>query len=304
MCMTCGCTADVEVVFTNPRTGRQVTMPRLNTFSPVQATNFSGFTPLEEKSLAHPHISTMVPDTTNGGAIHAAVHGTTVALEAAILGKNQQLADRNRSWLREQGIVALNLMSSPGSGKTTLLERTIRDLDGEIPISVIEGDQATANDAERIRATGCMAIQINTGTGCHLEADMLEHALTEIKPPAGSVVMIENVGNLVCPALFDLGESARVVILAVTEGEDKPAKYPHMFRSAEIMLLNKIDLLPYLHFDVDRCIEYARSVNPGIRIFQVSAQTGTGMTTWYDWLRTQRQSMSAAAVVQAKGLQA
>ncbi len=190
-------------------------------------------------------------------------------------------------WPAGREILALNLVSSPGSGKTSLLERTIREIGADLAIGVIEGDQATLNDAARIRATGAPAIQVNTGTGCHLDADMLARALDQLKPPPGSVVMIENVGNLVCPALFDLGERAKVVILSVTEGEDKPVKYPHMFRAASVMLLNKIDLLPHLQFDVQRCIAYAREVNPGIRVLQVSAQSGEGMQAWYDWLKAQ-----------------
>jgi hydrogenase nickel incorporation protein HypB len=185
-------------------------------------------------------------------------------------------------------VLALNLVSSPGSGKTTLLERTIRDLSGELSLHVIEGDQETSNDAERIRATGCKVVQINTGTGCHLDATMVGRSLKQLDPPSGSVVLIENVGNLVCPALFDLGERAKVVIVSVTEGEDKPIKYPHMFRASEVMLLNKIDLLPHLSFDVERCIGYARQVNPRLRIMKISATKGEGLAEWYDWLRTQR----------------
>lgn len=154
-----------------------------------------------------------------------------------------------------------------------------------MPISVIEGDQETTRDAERIRATGARVVQINTGSGCHLDADMLSRGLTQLDPPSRSLVFIENVGNLVCPSLFDLGERAKVVILSVTEGEDKPLKYPHMFRAAELMLLNKIDLLPHLRFDVDRCLADARRVNPGIEILQVSATRGDGMSGWYEWLR-------------------
>lgn len=181
----------------------------------------------------------------------------------------------------------LNLVSSPGSGKTSLLERTIRDLKGRLPITVIEGDQATANDGERIAAAGAQAIQVNTGTGCHLEADMIERALSELKPKPGSIVMIENVGNLVCPALFDLGEKAKVAIFSVTEGEDKPIKYPHMFRAASLLLLNKIDLLPHLDFDVVKAMTYARQVNSAVEIIQVSAKTGAGMDEWYGWLDRQ-----------------
>lgn len=179
------------------------------------------------------------------------------------------------------------MVSSPGSGKTTLLQKTISDLKNTLEINVIEGDQETINDAQRIKQTGCKVVQINTGTGCHLEADMLARGLKELQPPTDSVVMIENVGNLVCPALFDLGEQHKVAILSVTEGEDKPIKYPHMFRASDIMLLNKIDLLPHLSFDVEACIQYAKSINPHIKVFQVSATTGEGMDTWYQWINDQ-----------------
>jgi hydrogenase nickel incorporation protein HypB len=210
-------------------------------------------------------------------------------LEQKVLAHNDSLAAENREWLTDRNIVALNLMSSPGSGKTTVLERTIHDL--PLPVSVIEGDQETTFDAERIKATGCKAIQINTGTGCHLDASMLATALETLSPDDNSVVFIENVGNLVCPALFDLGEAYRVVIMSVTEGEDKPLKYPHMFRTADIVLLNKVDLLPYLDFSVGRFINYARKVNPNTAIMQVSATKGTGMQDWYAWLRTREVAM-------------
>ncbi len=224
---------------------------------------------------------------------HAAAAAHSVALNEQILAKNQLIAERNRGWLAGRDVLALNLVSSPGSGKTTLLERTLRDCKGKLAIGVVEGDQATPIDAERIRATGARAIQINTGTGCHLEADMLAHALAHLDPPRGSVVMIENVGNLVCPALFDLGERAKVVILSVTEGEDKPVKYPHMFRASSLMLLNKIDLLPHLRFDVARCIAQAREVNPRIEVLCVSAETGEGMEQWYAWLRARVPAATA-----------
>jgi hydrogenase nickel incorporation protein HypB len=208
-----------------------------------------------------------------------------VTLETRILAKNDALAAKNRAWFAGREILALNLVSSPGSGKTTLLERTIRDLKSELKLYVVEGDQATANDGERIRAAGAPAVQVNTGAGCHLEADMVARGLAELKPPPGSVVMIENVGNLVCPAMFDLGERAKVVILSVTEGEDKPLKYPHMFRAAEVMILNKTDLLPYVDFDVARAIANAREVNPDITVLQVSARSGEGLADWYGWLQ-------------------
>lgn len=215
----------------------------------------------------------------------------TVSLERAVMAKNDQAAERNRARFEARGILALNLVSSPGAGKTTLLERTLSDLRGELDISVIEGDQETLNDAERIRATGARAVQINTGAGCHLDAKMVSAGLAALAPAEGSIVMIENVGNLVCPALFDLGESARVVVLSVTEGEDKPLKYPHMFRSSQLMLLNKIDLLPHVRFDVAACLAYARRIHPGIAILQVSATSGEGMSAWYGWLRAQRAAV-------------
>ena len=218
---------------------------------------------------------------------HAHSHGTTVHLETDILAKNNRLAERNRGWFAGRNILALNLMSAPGAGKTTLLERTIRDLGRELALSVIEGDQETINDAERIRATGCRVVQINTGTGCHLDAVMLATGLQQLDPPINSVVLIENVGNLVCPALFDLGERSRVVIASVTEGDDKPIKYPHIFRQSDVMILNKIDLLPYVPFNVDRCLAYARQVNPRIRVIAVSALRGDGLDEWYGWIREQ-----------------
>ena len=216
--------------------------------------------------------------------IHSSFHGSTIPLEHTILFKNNLIASRNRSWLKSHNIIVINLMSSPGSGKTTLLTRTINDLKHMLVINVIEGDQETINDAKKIKDTGCEVIQINTGQGCHLDASMIEGGLEKLNPPSNSLVMIENVGNLVCPALFDLGENLRVVILSVTEGEDKPIKYPHMFRTSNIMILTKIDLLPYVQFDIQKCIEYAQNVNPHIRIFQVSNQTGIGLDSWYKWL--------------------
>ena len=211
-----------------------------------------------------------------------------MTLEQQILAKNNLLAERNRGWFAGRGILALNLMSSPGAGKTTLLERTIRDLGSALAIGVVEGDQATETDAARIRAAGCNAVQINTGTGCHLDADMLRRGLAALNPVRESVVMIENVGNLVCPALFDLGERAKVVMLSVTEGDDKPRKYPHMFRAAEVVIITKSDLLPHVDFSIDRCLGNARAVNRSIRSFVLSATTGEGVGAWYDWLRAEQ----------------
>lgn len=227
------------------------------------------------------------------GPAHAHAPGLSqarmVQIETDIMAKNNQYAAANRQFFAERGMLALNLVSSPGSGKTTLLTKTISDLKDEMALSVIEGDQQTANDAERIRATGVSAIQINTGKGCHLDGHMVGHALETLAPEKSSVLFIENVGNLVCPAGFDLGEAHKVAILSVTEGEDKPLKYPDMFHASDLLLLNKVDLLPYLSFDVDKCIEYARRVNPKIKVLQVSATTGTGMDNWYQWLHANRE---------------
>jgi hydrogenase nickel incorporation protein HypB len=223
-------------------------------------------------------------------------HGHTVALEIDILAKNDGRAAGNRSEFARRGIVVLNLMSSPGSGKTTLLERTVRELD--LPVSVLEGDQETALDADRIAATGAPVVQVNTGAGCHLDADMVARALPALAPADGSVVFVENVGNLVCPALFDLGETARVVVMSVTEGADKPLKYPHMFRTADVVLLNKVDLLPYVDFDLEQCAGYARSVNPDVNILPLSATTGEGVRAWYDWIASQAGASAKAGMSQ------
>lgn len=280
MCTTCGCSGSLDVSFTDPQTGQQ--------FGLVEPA--SKLAPL--RPMAYPASGIVPAPAPAPVALHPHVTGATVALEKELLAKNDALAGVNRDWFARRGILALNLVSSPGSGKTSLLERSIRDLQGRVPIYVIEGDQATVNDAERIRAAGCRAIQINTGTGCHLEADMLARGLQQLDPPPASLLMIENVGNLVCPGLFDLGEHAKVVILSVTEGEDKPLKYPHMFRASRLMLLNKIDLLPYLRFDVEKCIACARQINPRIEVLQVSAQSGEGMQGWYDWLARERAALS------------
>ena len=209
-----------------------------------------------------------------------------VQIEQDILAKNDAYAAANRQWFDERGIFALNLVSSPGSGKTTLLVRSIELLKDKVAISVVEGDQQTSNDAERIRATGVAALQINTGKGCHLDGHMVGHAIERLQPPESSLFLIENVGNLVCPAAFDLGEHHKVAILSVTEGEDKPLKYPDMFRAADVMLLNKCDLLPYLAFDADLAEANARRVNPRLTVFRVSATSGDGMAAWLDWIES------------------
>jgi hydrogenase nickel incorporation protein HypB len=210
-----------------------------------------------------------------------------VQIEQDILAKNDRFAAQNRQFFADRGVLALNLVSSPGSGKTTLLVRTIEALKGRVPTAVVEGDQQTTHDADRIRATGAPALQINTGKGCHLDASMVGQALVGLNIGEDSVVFIENVGNLVCPASFDLGEAGKVVVLSVTEGEDKPLKYPDMFRAARLMLLNKVDLLPHLSFDVDRCLEYARRINPRIEVIRTSATTGEGLDGWLQWLEAE-----------------
>jgi hydrogenase nickel incorporation protein HypB len=288
MCATCGCSDDSETRLTDLQSGETIVL-----------------NPPHDHPHPHDHHHDHDHGHGNGhhhhhdhdqieGHTHSHQHGTVISLEQEVLARNNRLAERVRGWLAGRDILALNLVSSPGAGKTTLLERTISDLGREIPISVIEGDQQTLHDAQRIQATGCRVVQINTGTACHLDASMMGRALQQLDPPQGSVVMIENVGNLVCPALFDLGERAKVVIVSVTEGDDKPIKYPHMFRASEVMILNKIDLLPYVHFDVERCLHFARKVNPTIQIIEVSATRGDHLEDWYGWLREQAARRQAA----------
>lgn len=208
----------------------------------------------------------------------------TVALEAAILGKNDAIAARNRGWFEGRGVLALNFVSSPGAGKTALLEATIRALKDRVAISVIEGDQMTTNDADRIRAAGAPAIQINTGAGCHLEADMIAEAARALNPAQGALLLIENVGNLVCPAMFDLGEAMKIAVISTTEGEDKPLKYPHMFRAVSIVLINKMDLAPHVGFDDAACRANILAVNPKAEIIGLSARTGANLSAWTDRL--------------------
>jgi hydrogenase nickel incorporation protein HypB len=272
MCVTCGCSDDSNT-----------TVTPLNSSHPHEHSH----TLPDGRVITHTHHSSE-----EESHIHAKQHGTTIALEQEILGKNNLLAAQNRGFFKGRNILALNLVSSPGSGKTTLLTKTINDLKSRITINVIEGDQETLNDAQKIRETGCSVVQINTGKGCHLEAAMVEKGYTELDPPANSLLMIENVGNLVCPSLFDLGEFAKVAILSVTEGEDKPIKYPYLFRASQVMILTKIDLLPYVPFDVNACLQYAKQVNPNMKIFQVSALTGEGLKGWYDWLESHLNTVS------------
>jgi len=225
---------------------------------------------------------------------HEHPHPHVVTLEAKVLQKNELAAGENRGWFKGRDVLALNLMSSPGSGKTTLLETTLRTLMArERLVYVLEGDQETTRDADRIRATGAPALQINTGKGCHLEAEMVMRGVQGLAPKAGGILFIENVGNLVCPALFDLGEAARVVLFSVTEGEDKPIKYPHMFRAADLVVLTKVDLLPHLDFDVAAARASVESVKPGTPILEVSARSGQGMDAWVAWIAAQRSAFGS-----------
>ena len=262
MCGTCGCADPAnEVSMTDPQTGVKVVL--------------NGGHSHDHHDHDHDH--------DHPGQDEPHVHGPrgeNIPLEVAVLGKNDKFAAQNRGWFEGRGVVALNLVSSPGSGKTTLLEATIRKLAGKISISVIEGDQMTSNDAKRIKDAGAPAIQINTGAGCHLEADMVAQAAKTLDPQKGSILMIENVGNLVCPAMFDLGEKMKIAVISTTEGEDKPLKYPHMFRAVELVVINKMDLAPYVDFDEDACRRNIAEVNPDAEILCLSAKTGDGMEAW------------------------
>jgi hydrogenase nickel incorporation protein HypB len=264
MCATCGCSGAAVI--------RLVTADELDDHGP-------------HDHGIHEHGPHALPDDDEPIIAGQRDSDRTILLQQKVLAKNDSLAQRNRDWLRQRGILAVNLMSSPGAGKTTLLERTAAELAGRLNISVIEGDQETALDAHRIRSAGCKVVQINTGVGCHLDAEMLANGLQALDPQTGSIVVIENVGNLVCPALFDLGEEARVVLASVTEGADKPVKYPHMFRQADLVLVTKTDLLPYVDFDIRRYAADLRKVSPGAMMLKLSAVTGEGMDSWYDWLR-------------------
>ena len=295
MCGHCGCGSEAKATALNLQTGEEIAMEsRAHDHDHQRA---------HEHEHAHDHAHGHEHEHVHAdGSRHSHPHRSDDApgadlltLQTRILAKNDAFAEKNRAWFRGREILALNLVSSPGSGKTTLLERTIKDLKDELKLFVVEGDQATARDGERIRVAGAAAVQINTGSGCHLEADMLGRALQHLKPGAGSIVMIENVGNLVCPALFDLGERCKVVIFSVTEGEDKPLKYPTMFGAASVMILNKIDLLPYVEFDVARAIANAKQINPDIVVLRLSGRTGEGFEAWYEWLRKEVDALRDAA---------
>ncbi|HGY57152.1 MAG TPA: hydrogenase accessory protein HypB [Caldithrix abyssi] len=269
MCDTCGCGQPADAVtFTKP--GDQ--------------THHHEHPHPHDHNHEHPHDHTHSHDHDHH---HHHTEGREVTVEQDVLSRNNLLAERNRGFFEAKNILALNLVSSPGSGKTTLLERTINDLKKEIPFAVIEGDQQTMQDAERIHAVGAPVLQVNTGNGCHLDAEMINRAVKELNVADNSVLMIENVGNLVCPALFDLGEARKVVIISVTEGDDKPLKYPTMFGASEICIINKVDLLPYVDFDVEKCKTYASKINHHLTFFELSAKTGEGLEAWYRWLKEQ-----------------
>ncbi|SFW79758.1 hydrogenase nickel incorporation protein HypB [Chitinophaga sancti] len=220
---------------------------------------------------------------------HTHDHGEKhIAVEKDVLYENNLLAARNRGFFDAKNILAINLVSSPGSGKTTLLERTLTDLKDTVNFSVIEGDQQTTRDADRIHATGTKVVQINTGKGCHLDAHMVMHALQGMHPHENGIVFIENVGNLVCPAMFDLGEKERVVVMSVTEGDDKPLKYPDMFHTSHLCIINKIDLLPYVPFSLDKAIANAKRINPKLEVITLSCTSGEGLDKWYQWLESKK----------------
>ena len=260
MCTTCGCGEDVEVTILKPHNSKP-----------------------EIVSIAHHH---------NGDHNHEHHHHhdeKVLNVEQDILQHNNLLAERNRGWFEAKNILTINMVSSPGSGKTSLLEATLKQEKNNFDFYVIEGDQQTMNDADRIDATGVPVVQINTGQGCHLDSDMIYKAVKELNPKEHSILFIENVGNLVCPAMFDLGEDIRVVIISVTEGDDKPIKYPDMFHSAQYCIINKIDLLPYVDFDVEKTKEYALRVNHQLEFIELSARNGEGMDAWFDLLRKLRK---------------
>ena len=291
MCSTCGCNQPSDAV-TITLIGEASASSKNEGYSVALEENG---THSHHHLFGHSHLHAHNHDHHHDHDHNGHHHGKTVVeLEQDILQKNNLLAERNRGFLEARNVLALNLVSSPGSGKTSLLERTLASLKGELDCFVIEGDQQTSNDANRIAATGAPVVQINTGKGCHLDSDMVNQAIKKIRPTEGSVLFIENVGNLVCPSLFDLGEGARVVIISVTEGDDKPIKYPDMFFSSNLCIINKTDLLPYVQFDVKKAREYALRVNHHLEFIELSATTGQGMNEWLDWLRNKRNSLTSS----------
>jgi hydrogenase nickel incorporation protein HypB len=277
MCVICGCSDHSSPSLHDPKTGENHAITE-----PHDHSHEHGHEHSHDHSHDHGHEHT-----------HERKHPPRtkmIELEQNILAKNDRFAAENRRWLYEREVFALNLIGGPGAGKTALLERTAKDFK-HAKLMVIEGDQETSYDAERLAAVGCPAVQINTGAGCHLDALMTKEGLTSLNPLRGSLVVIENVGNLVCPSLFDLGEHLKVVMLSVTEGEDKPLKYPHAFRAAKVVLLTKIDLMPYLSFDMERCLGFIKKVNPQMKVFLLSSKSGEGFSAWYEWLSLQLASV-------------
>lgn len=260
MCDTCGCGEGTTTIQT-PAEAREHTHQH-------------------EHGIVHSHSDEHSHEHPN----HQHPHTTTIAVETDVLKQNNLLAERNRGFFQAKEVFALNLVSSPGSGKTTLLEKSVAALKGEKHLAVVEGDQQSMQDADRIEQLGIDVVQVNTGKGCHLDASMVNNAVQKLHLQQQSLLFIENVGNLVCPSLFDLGEHHKVVIISVTEGDDKPLKYPTMFAASDICIINKIDLLPYVDFDVERCKDFARQVNPNLEFFELSARTGEGMESWLNWL--------------------
>ncbi|MDY0292218.1 MAG: hydrogenase nickel incorporation protein HypB [Desulfuromonadaceae bacterium] len=281
MCDDCGCGHDNNITFRKP--GAEAIGEHHHGHQHGHEHHHADGSHHHHHHHHHPHGHSH--STEHAHSSHSHSHSREIIVEQDILSKNNLLAQRNRGYFEAKEILALNLVSSPGSGKTSLLERTITDLGKEISFYVIEGDQQTMNDAKRIDAVGAPVIQINTGNGCHLDAEMINRAAKELDVENRSVLMIENVGNLVCPALFDLGEKARVVIMSTTEGEDKPQKYPAMFQSSQLCIINKIDLLPYLDFDIEQAKQYVLQVNPHLKFIEVSVKTGEGLDHWYAWLK-------------------
>lgn len=302
MCTTCGCSSGATTTLTNLETGKtQVLSDHEHRHGHHDHHHSHEHEHVHADGSRYTHVHDHDDHHHDHGHHHDHSHedkprglASVVELEARVLEKNDRLAGINRAWFSGREILALNIVSSPGAGKTTLLERTIRDLKSKRDIFVLEGDQATSADGERIRTTGAPCIQINTGTGCHLEADMVARGLEELRPAFGSIVLIENVGNLVCPALFDLGERYKVAVFSVTEGEEKPLKYPHMFRASDLVLLNKVDLLPHLDFDLQKAIGNVKAVNPHATVLTMSARTGEGLDLWYDWLRVQSDAVKGS----------
>ena len=290
MCGTCGCGSEEG--------GVRILAPSMGVEGSVEGHHHHGHSHEHGHHHPHDHDHHHHHDHSHahghhhhhGDGVTMAPNKKVIEVEQDVLHQNQIMAARNRGYFEALNIFSLNLVSSPGSGKTALLERTLKDLKDNLRFYVIEGDQQTVNDANRIAALEVPVMQINTGKGCHLESDMVFEAVKQLKMEPDSILMIENVGNLVCPSMFDLGEQKRVVIISTTEGEDKPIKYPDMFHTSDVCIINKIDLMPHLNFDLNRLKDYALQVNPNLQFFEVSATTGEGMDAWYTWLKEQLQT--------------